>query len=72
MDIRKAVPSARKNLKTSHSRSRPTRFRRGLRYETALKTDQFVLIAHGSATEISQAKDVLARTSPENVDHHAA
>ncbi len=43
-----------------------------LRYETALKTDKFVLIAHGTATEISQAKEVLTRTSPENVDHHVA
>ena len=41
-----------------------------LRYETALKTDKFVLIAHGSPSEASRAKEILARTSPENIDHH--
>jgi uncharacterized membrane protein len=41
-----------------------------LRYETALKTDKFVLVAHGSAEEVAGAKEVLARTKPETLDHH--
>jgi uncharacterized membrane protein len=41
-----------------------------LRYETALKTDKFVLVAHGSAAEVAGAKEVLARTKPETLDHH--
>ncbi len=43
-----------------------------LQYETALKTDKFVLIAHGSAAETSHAKEVLARTNPENMQQHQA
>jgi hypothetical protein len=41
-----------------------------LQYETALKTDKFVLIAHGSAIETAHAKEVLSRTNPEALDHH--
>jgi hypothetical protein len=36
-----------------------------LQYETALKTDKFLLIAHGSADEITRAKEILNRTNPE-------
>ena len=43
-----------------------------LQYETALKTDKFVLITHGSAAETTQAKQVLAGTSHENLEHHRA
>ena len=39
-------------------------------YETALKTDKFVLIAHGSAAEISDANEILGLTSPESLDQH--
>jgi hypothetical protein len=41
-----------------------------LKYETALKTDKFVLIAHGSADEISNAKDILSDTGAETLEHH--
>ena len=41
-----------------------------LRYETALKTDKFVLIAHGSVDETTRAKDILNRTNPEALEHH--
>jgi len=41
-----------------------------LQYETALKTGKFVLIAHGSADEITRAREILHRTEPELLDHH--
>jgi uncharacterized membrane protein len=41
-----------------------------LQYETALKADKFVLIIHGSAEETSRAKQLLAGTNPEQLQHH--
>jgi hypothetical protein len=41
-----------------------------LSYERALKTDKFVLIAHGSVDETTRAKEILGRTNPETLDHH--
>jgi len=41
-----------------------------LRYETALRTDKFLLLAHGSADEITHAKEILNRTHPEVLEHH--
>ena len=41
-----------------------------LQYETALKTDRFLLIAHGSSGEIAHAKDILGNTAPESLVHH--
>jgi hypothetical protein len=41
-----------------------------LRYERALKTDKFVLIAHGAVDEITRAKDILNGTNPETLEHH--
>jgi uncharacterized membrane protein len=41
-----------------------------LRYETALKTDKFLLIAHGSVDETTHARDILERTGPETLEHH--
>ena len=41
-----------------------------LQYETALKTDKFLLIAHGSLDEITHAKEILNRTKPETLEHH--
>jgi hypothetical protein len=43
-----------------------------LRFETALKTDKFVLIAHGSAHDTDQAKDILCRTKPDTLEHFPA
>ena len=41
-----------------------------LKYETALKSDKFVLIAHGSMDEIMRAKDILHRTQSETLEQH--
>ena len=41
-----------------------------LRYETALKTDKFVLIAHGTVEETTRAKETLRNTKAESLDHH--
>jgi hypothetical protein len=41
-----------------------------LRYETALKTGKFVVIAHGSAAETAHAKQIIKDTNPEAVDEH--
>lgn len=41
-----------------------------LQYETALKTDKFVLIAHGSVDETVRAKEILSGTKPETLEHH--
>ncbi|MEZ5773475.1 MAG: hypothetical protein R3D33_01825 [Hyphomicrobiaceae bacterium] len=42
-----------------------------IRYESAVKADKFVLIAHGSAEQVGKARDILARlkaTSTELLD----
>ncbi|MEO6752578.1 MAG: general stress protein [Chthoniobacteraceae bacterium] len=36
-----------------------------LRYESAIKTDKFVLVAHGTAQEASHAREIIGRTSAE-------
>ena len=41
-----------------------------LRYETALKTGKFLLIAHGSLDDTTRAKEILGRTKPETLEHH--
>ena len=41
-----------------------------LKYETALKTDKFILIAHGSEAEAVQAREIISRTNPETLDEH--
>ena len=41
-----------------------------LRYETALKTDKFIVIVHGSSDETTRAKEILNRTNPETLEHH--
>jgi len=41
-----------------------------LQYDTALKTDKFILIAHGSMKDAAKAKDILQRTQPETLHHH--
>ncbi len=37
-----------------------------VQYETALKTDKFLLIVHGTAAEVAKAKDIIERTGPES------
>jgi uncharacterized membrane protein len=41
-----------------------------LRYETALKTDKFLLIAHGSVDELARAKEILKETHAESLEDH--
>ena len=41
-----------------------------LKYETALKTDRFVLIAHGTAEEATRAREIIKRTNPESLEEH--
>jgi hypothetical protein len=41
-----------------------------LRYETALKTGRFVLIAHGSLEDTTRAKAILNHTPQEALEHH--
>ena len=41
-----------------------------LKYETALKTDHFLVIAHGSADEIASAKEILSRSASDTADYH--
>ncbi len=42
-----------------------------VKYETALKTDQFVLIAHGTAAEVAKAKEIIDSTNPVHCTLHA-
>jgi hypothetical protein len=41
-----------------------------LRYETAVKSGKFVLIAHGSSLESAHARKVIGETNPEAVEDH--
>jgi uncharacterized membrane protein len=42
-----------------------------VKYEAALKTDQFVLIAHGTAAEVAKAKDIIETTHPAQLSQHS-
>jgi hypothetical protein len=39
-------------------------------YETALKTDKYLLIANGSVDDAMKAEEILKRTMPETLAHH--
>ncbi len=41
-----------------------------LQYEDAIKSDKFVLIAHGSLEDTIRAQEILTLTGPEALDHH--
>jgi hypothetical protein len=41
-----------------------------VKYETALKTDQFLLIVHGSSAEVSKAKEIIGTTNPSEFSLH--
>jgi hypothetical protein len=41
-----------------------------VRYETALKTDKFVLIVHGTEEETTSARELIDRTNPEVVENY--
>jgi uncharacterized membrane protein len=42
-----------------------------IEYETAVKSDKFVLIVHGTAGEVAKAKDVLYTIKPAYLDLHS-
>jgi uncharacterized membrane protein len=42
-----------------------------VKYEAALKTDQFLLIAHGTAAEVAKAKDIIETTRPAQLALHS-
>jgi hypothetical protein len=42
-----------------------------LEYETAVKADDFLVMAHGSSEEMARAKSILAATNPKRVDLQA-
>jgi len=41
-------------------------------YEAALKSDKYILLAHGTANEVAKAKDILQTTHPVKVAVHVA
>ncbi|MGA2416922.1 MAG: DUF1269 domain-containing protein [Candidatus Sulfotelmatobacter sp.] len=42
-----------------------------VKYETALKTDQFLVIVHGTAAEVAQARDIIHTTHPVEFSLHS-
>ena len=42
-----------------------------LQYETALKADSYLVMAHGAAAEVARAKTILAAANPSRIDVHA-
>jgi len=42
-----------------------------LQYESALKADKFLLVAHGTAEEVTKARDILQTTQPEQMELHS-
>jgi uncharacterized membrane protein len=41
-------------------------------YESALKSDKFLLLAHGTRDEVAKAKDIMLSTHPAEITVHAA
>jgi hypothetical protein len=41
-----------------------------IQYETALKSGNFVVIAHGSSLEIAQAQKIINGTNPQRIESH--
>jgi hypothetical protein len=41
-----------------------------LKYETAIKTDKYLLVAHGTTSEAVKAKDILGTTAPSELNQH--
>jgi uncharacterized membrane protein len=42
-----------------------------LRYETAVKANKFLLVAHGTVAEVAKAKEILKTTKPATLDEHS-
>ena len=43
-----------------------------VKYEAALKSDKFLVLAHGTADEVAKAKDIMQTTRPAEVAMHEA
>ena len=43
-----------------------------LKYETALKSDKFLLLVHGTLAEVARAKDIIATAHPAELTVHSA
>lgn len=43
-----------------------------LKYETALRNDRYLLVAHGTAEEVKRAKDILDASPADSVESHGA
>jgi hypothetical protein len=41
-----------------------------VKYEAEIKADKFVMVVHGTAEELEQARVILAATSPDSVEKH--
>jgi len=41
-----------------------------VRYETAIKADKYLLVAHGTEAEIANAKEILTSTNPVELNDH--
>ncbi|WP_051670660.1 general stress protein [Bryobacter aggregatus] len=42
-----------------------------LQYETAIKTDKFLVLAHAASEEAAKARDILKRTNPSEMHTHS-
>jgi NAD-dependent SIR2 family protein deacetylase len=42
-----------------------------IQYEMALKTDNFLLMVHGTSQEVAKAKEIIEGTSPINIGLHS-
>jgi hypothetical protein len=42
-----------------------------IRYESALKANKFLLVAHGTAAEVAKAQDILKTTGPAEANVHS-
>jgi hypothetical protein len=41
-----------------------------VRYETALRTDKYLVIAHGTTDEVARASDILKKSNAASIDQH--
>jgi len=41
-----------------------------MKYESALKADKFMLLAHGTAAEVAKARDIIQTTHPTELALH--
>jgi hypothetical protein len=42
-----------------------------VKYQTALQSDEFLLIAHGTAEEVAKARDIIGTTHPSQYTIHS-